>query len=88
MLGWYLLFAPIIKLLSWIPFVGWLLGGVVAIAAVIFAIVVGLVMSLLVIGLAWLFYRPWIGALLFSIMGVGIYFIFFFPVAGEEAATT
>ena len=63
--GWYCLFAPVIALLSWIPLVGYLLGGVVAIAAGIFAFVVGLVISLLTIAIAWVFYRPLIGIVLF-----------------------
>ena len=34
-LGHYLLFAPIINLLNMIPFVGWLLSSIVAVAAII-----------------------------------------------------
>ena len=34
-LGLYFLFSPIISLLDMIPFVGWLLSGIVAIAAII-----------------------------------------------------
>ena len=78
MSGWFLLFIPMIKLLSWIPLVGWLLGAAVAVAAAVFSIVVGLILSILVIAIAWLVYRPLIGVLLFTMVGVGIYFIFFF----------
>lgn len=82
-MGWYFLFAPIIATLKWIPLVGWLLSGVLAIAAGIFAIVVGLVISLLTIAIAWVFYRPLIGILLLTGVGIGLYFIFFFK-SGEE----
>ena len=93
MSGWFLLFIPVIKLLSWIPFVGWLLGAAVAVAAGVFSIVVGLILSILVIAIAWLVYRPLIGVLLLTMVGVGIYFIFFFnqdaafAVINETAST-
>ena len=77
-LGFYFLFAPIIATLSWIPLVGWLLSGIVAVAAVIFAIVVGISISLLTIAVAWVFYRPLIGIMLLALCGAGVYFIFFF----------
>ena len=77
-LGFYLLFSPIIALLSWIPLVGWLLGGIVAIAAILFALVVGLTISILTIAIAWVFYRPLVGILLLACVGAGVYFIFFF----------
>ena len=67
-----------IKLLSWIPLVGWLLGFVVVVAAAVFSIVVGMILAILVIAIAWLVYRPLIGALLLTMVSVGIYFIFFF----------
>lgn len=84
-LGLYLLFSPIIALLTWIPLVGWLLGGVVAIAAIVFSLVVGTVVSLLVIALAWLVYRPLIGCLLLASVAIGVYFIFFFPAESAVA---
>lgn len=76
--GFFLLFSPIIAVLKWIPLVGWLLGGVVSIAAFVFALIVGLVISMLVIAIAWVFYRPLIGITLLVAVGVGVYFIFFF----------
>ena len=76
--GWFCLFIPVIKLLSWIPLVGWLLGFVVVVAAAVFSIVVGMILAILVIAIAWLVYRPLIGALLLTMVSVGIYFIFFF----------
>ena len=86
-LGHYLLFSPIIKILGMIPLVGWLLSGIVAIAAAIFAIVVGLTLSVLTIAIAWVFFRPLIGIPLLILVGASIYLTFFFDwsgVSGEE----
>ena len=77
-LGHYLLFAPIINLLNMIPFVGWLLSWIVAVAAVIFAVVVGLTLSVLTIAVAWVFFRPLIGIPLLILVGVSVYLTFFF----------
>jgi len=76
-LGLYFLFAPVIAVLNWIPLVGWLLGGVVGLAAALFALVVGLVLSSLTIAIAWVFYRPLIGLVLLSGVAIGLYLIFF-----------
>ena len=70
-----------------IPLVGWLLSGIVAVAAVIFAIVVGLTLSVLTIAIAWVFFRPLIGIPLLILVGASIYLTFFFDwseVSGEE----
>ena len=77
-LGHYLLFAPVINLLNMIPFVGWLLSWIVAVAAVIFAVVVGLTLSVLTIAIAWVFFRPLIGIPLLILVGASIYLTFFF----------
>ena len=71
--------------MKWIPLVGWLLSGFVTFAAAIFAFVVGIVFSCLVLALAWVFYRPLYGILLLVLMGIGVYFIFFF--GPEDDAT-
>ena len=73
--------------MKWIPLVGWLLGGVVAFAAAVFALVVGVVISCLVIALAWVFYRPLYGVLLLALMGIGVYFIFFFGPDSTDEST-
>lgn len=78
-LGWYLLFAPIIALLKWIPLVGSLLGAVAALAAFIFSLVVGTTVACLVLGLAWLFFRPFIGVTLLLLTAGGIACIFLIP---------
>lgn len=82
-LGLFLLFSPVIAILSWIPLVGWLLGGAVALAAFVFSLVVGFVLSCLTIALAWLVYRPLIGVLFLALVCGGIALIFFIP-EGEE----
>ena len=87
-LGHYLLFQPIIKLLGMIPLVGWLLSGLVAVAAIIFAIVVGLTLSVLTIAVAWVFFRPLIGIPLLLLVSASVYLTFFFDwskVSGETA---
>jgi hypothetical protein len=76
--GFYLLFSPIISLLDWIPLVGGLLSTIVAFAAAIFSIVVGLSISCLTIAVAWVFFRPLIGILLLACTAAGIYLCFFF----------
>ena len=77
-LGHYMLFAPIINLLNMIPFVGWLLSWIVAVAAVIFAVLVGLTLSVLTIAIAWVFFRPLIGIPLLIAVGASIYLMFFY----------
>ena len=80
------MFSPIIALLKWIPLVGWLLGGLVSVAAFIFALVVGGTLACLMIAIAWVFFRPLIGIPLLLATGAGIYFIFFYPWDIDEAA--
>ena len=71
-----------------IPFVGWLLSWIVAVAAVIFAVVVGLTLSVLTIAVAWVFFRPLIGIPLLIAVGASIYLIFFYDWGGDETAET
>ena len=77
-IGHYLLFSPIINILGMIPLVGWLLSGIVAIAAAIFAFVVGLTLSVLTIAIAWVVFRPLIGIPLLALVGASICLTFFF----------
>ena len=85
-MGFFFLFSPLIALLSWIPLVGSLLGLAVWIVAAIFSLVVGGTLAILVIALAWMFYRPLftIGCLL--VVGVSVTLIFMYPFDEEEAA--
>ena len=92
--GHYLLFSPVIKLLDMIPLIGWLLSWIVALAAIIFAVIVGLTLSILTIAIAWLFFRPLIGVPLLLLVGVSIYLTFFYDwskgavVEGEDTTPT
>ena len=54
LVGHFLLFSPIIKLLAWIPLVGWLLAAIIKFAAVIFAIIWGSLLHLIVMCVAWI----------------------------------
>jgi len=74
--GHYLLFTPLIRIFSMIPFVGWLLAKVIAVAAVIFALLWASMLHFLVMGVAWVFYRPLFGILLLGAFGV-IFFLMF-----------
>jgi len=80
--GLFLLFSPILALLRWIPLVGFLLGSVAGFAAFIFSLVVGLTLSSLTIGLAWVFFRPLIGIPLLCLTAGGIYLAFFYKPNG------
>jgi len=61
--GHYLLFTPLIKLLAWIPLLGWLLSSVLAVAVVIFALIWASLLHFIILGASWLVYRPLFGAL-------------------------
>ena len=76
-LGLYLLFAPIIAFLSFVPLAGMLLSSVASFAAFLFALIVGMTVSCLTIGIAWVFFRPMVGIPLLGLTGIGLYFIFF-----------
>lgn len=75
--GFYLLFAPAITLLSWIPLVGTLISSVASFAAFLFASLVGLTLSIITIALAWVFYRPLLGTTLLVGATLSIYFTFY-----------
>jgi hypothetical protein len=77
-LGFFCLFSPIIALLNFIPLVGALLGSVAGFAAFVFSLIVGLTLSSLTIGLAWVFFRPLIGIPLLCLTAGGIYLAFFY----------
>ena len=85
-MGIFMLFIPIISFLKWIPLVGTLLSFAAGFAAFLFALIVGTVISCLVIAIAWVVYRPLIGASLLVLVSIGVYFIFFFPRSAEAAA--
>ena len=71
-----------------IPLVGWLLSYIAIVAAVIFALVVGVTLSVATIAVAWIVYRPLYGILLLTVVGVSVYLVFFYDRKdGSEAST-
>lgn len=77
-LGIYLLFSPLMATLAWIPLFGSLLSSLASFAAMIIALILGGIVACLVIGLAWVFFRPLLGVPLLAIALTGIYFVFFY----------
>lgn len=77
-LGFYLLFSPIMALFAWIPLIGGLLKSIISFAALIATFFVAVTSSLLVIAIAWIFYRPLIGVPLLLATGAGIFAMFYF----------
>jgi len=84
MLGFYLLFAPFVQLLAWIPLVGWLLAGVAKVAAAIFSFFVGGTIACLTLAIAWIRFRPCVGIMLLMGVALGIAAIFVVPLWLEE----
>lgn len=71
-LGHYMLFTPIIRILSWIPLVGALLSKIIAFACIIFALLWASMLHFAVLAVAWIFYRPLFGFLmLLFVVGIG-----------------
>ena len=68
--GHLLLFSPIITVLKWIPLVGYLLGAMVQLAAVLFCLVYVPFLQFTITAVAMVFYRPLLGAFLFAISAV------------------
>lgn len=85
-LGIFMLFMPLVSLLGWIPLVGKLLGTAVALAAFVFALILGGLLSCLTIAIAWVFFRPLFGICLLTLTGLGAYFLFLFNTGKEETA--
>jgi len=80
------MFVPFITLLKFIPLVGSLLGFAVSIAAAIFSFVWGGTIALLILGLAWLVFRPLFGISLLSLVAISSYFIFFYQPKGSSGS--
>ena len=85
--GFYFLFAPIIALLEWIPLVGLLLGFAMKAAAFLFALAVGGTIACLVLGTAWLFFRPWIGFGFLILTTCGLCMIFLISPESNDSLT-
>ena len=73
-LGFYLLFAPVIEILTVIPLVGMFLSQFTAFAALLFALVMGFTISFAIIAIAWVFYRPFMGISMLALVLISIYF--------------
>ncbi|EGR29091.1 transmembrane protein 43, putative [Ichthyophthirius multifiliis] len=74
--GIFLMLSPIYKLLYWFPFVGKFLGTIGSLICLLVGLIVAIPPAIIVIGLAWLFYRKEIGIPLLTIaIGFIIYFI-------------
>jgi len=77
--GHFLLFWPIIELLKWIPLVGGLLGFAFSIAACCCACIYGTTLHLLLMGVAWIVYRPLYGLLLLTGVAALVVTMFIYP---------
>lgn len=75
-IGLYLIFTPIIVTLAWIPLVGVFLSSVAAFAAGLIALVAGVTMSIVVMAMAWLFFRPLMSLSLLTLTAVATYVVF------------
>lgn len=71
--GHLLLFTPILRLMSWIPLIGFLLVKIIGMAAFIFSLVWATMLHFFVLTVAWLFYRPCFGAMMLVGVGVCLY---------------
>jgi len=80
------MFIPFITLLKFIPLVGSLLGFAVTVAALIFSFVWGGTIAVLILGLAWLVFRPLFGITLLTLVGISSYFIFFYQPKGSSGS--
>lgn len=63
-IGITMLFSPIVALVAWIPFVGFLIAQGVSFIASIVALVLATLFFTLTVGIAWIFYRPLFGLFL------------------------
>lgn len=69
-LGNLLVLHPVISEFTWIPFIGHLMVGLPKLATVVLALIFGSVLTLLVLSLSWVWYRPLQALLLLSVVGV------------------
>ena len=83
-----MIFTPLIVILKWIPLIGFLLGSIAKLAALVIALVTGVTVSVFVISLAWLFFRPLFALTLLTISGVSTYLIFFYNGQMPSGAAT
>ena len=75
--GHYLLFAPILTIILYIPLFGWLFAKFLSIAFFIFSLIWGSMIHLIIMSIAWIFYRPILGIIFGSISAVLVLLVFF-----------
>ena len=73
--GLWMVFTPLIVILKWVPFIGFLLGSIASLASLLFSLVMGIALSVLVIATAWLFFRPCLALTLITITGIAAFLI-------------
>jgi len=74
--GFYIMFAPIVHNLTFIPLDGVLIRSSTLAVALILALAVGLTLSTLLLGLAWLLVRPQVGVPLLALTAGGLVLLF------------
>ncbi len=75
-LGICLLFSPVIYTLTWIPLVGYLMAHGFSYIVALFAFIVSITLSSLTVAVAWIYYRPLVGAIFLGIVAIGVGLIF------------
>jgi small-conductance mechanosensitive channel len=78
-IGHFLLFSPILAVLKWIPLVGGLLAAIAGFAAFVFSLVWATFLHFLVMGAAWIFYRPVLGFCMLCMAAICFYMMTLTP---------
>jgi hypothetical protein len=66
-LGLYMIFEPIVNLFGYIPLVGGLISGIVGFAFLLAAILISILLYIITISIAWVYYHPKVGLVLLGI---------------------
>ena len=82
-IGHCLLFQPMLRWISWIPFVGWLLSAVLGFVILVFSLVWSTMLHFLILTVAWIVYRPLYGLAMACCAGVCLYIIYCNPPAAD-----
>lgn len=86
-LGHYMLFAPILALIKWIPLMGWFLHHIASWAAMLFSMTWGSMLHLLVMGVAWSYYRPVYGTIFLLLFTTLLIWTFTIDPGADPAAS-
>lgn len=76
-LGMYMMASPIVELSSQVPYVGDFVSTVVSYAFIFLAMILSTIFTIIVIAIAWLFYRPLIGLSILAALGLVITIILY-----------